>query len=637
MSNFQRTRSKVWWGDSPPNISSPLPQPPAWNEDRGDEWEPQLPHWIANEPEQQRNNSLDNVAQQPNNANQWPLRHGSPGSHKSQDSGFSDSDSSPPPSQYYPSPEDEKSNKSSNSSDSNNNQNVTVKQVVDLETSSKDMVDSAKTPDNSVVGVPTPKPRLRSSSVIQTPYDLQKYYEIHDDKEHMELLKDTDSSGNDNINLNRNVPLKSPHPSPRNINKELPAKPSPRSNTTESNSKIEIRITPPNNSSDKENTPNISAIEKDTKEIPAKNINVLSPSKKYPPKKSFVSSKDSTKTSKVALVKDLETSKIKSDESLEYIKLSDNNEIAVNNQPRIRSPISNISYVPTERSTTKPKPEFRRSISNEDTVPIITTPKFQRNRLNKSLNFEAQRLDQQILDIQDGTHSLEYIDEKNEESKEDISNNNDMHAPKQAILGKNIMDSLHLKPIKKIGPKAKQRTIKADKMKDSSFKLFPIKRDKPGIVESHAGGIMEGSRVPALGLPRSSERDSWVIVGHPEKEMLIPHYNERLVATESDINLKAKDEHNFDDKKLPPPPQFQDRLKKPDDIDGDDLTHDSKREKLKDEERFYENMNFTDVQINLACTSTPKMLTPDEFMNMQKTPKTTSKKTKVNLLDNFNG
>lgn len=633
MSNFQRTRSKVWWGDSPPGIGSPLPQPPAWNASRGDDWEPQLPHWIANQPDQQRNNSADNVAQ-PNNA-QWPLRHGSPGSHKSQDSGFSDSDSSPPPSQYYPSPEDDKSNKSSSSSDSNNNENVTVKQAIDFQTPSKDVVDSVKMPESDAAGVPTPKPRLRSSSVIQIPLDLQKYYEIHQDKEHIELLKDKDSEVDD-VAVNNTMPQKSPHPSPRNIRKDESVKASPKSRVKKMDNKIEIRIIPPN-SSDKENTPNLSAIEKDTKEVPAKKNNVLSPSKKYPPKKSFVSSKDCTRTSKVAVVKDLDTSKNKTDESLEYIKLSDNNEIAINNQPRIRSPISNISYVPTERSTIKPKPDFRRSISNEDAVPITTTPKFQRNRLNKSLNFEAQRLDQQILDIQDGSHSLKHINENNEESNEEITNNSKFHEPKKAIIGKNIMDSLHLKPTKKTGPKAKQRILKAEKTKENSFKLFANKREKPGIVDSHAGGILEGSRVPSLGLPRSSEQDSWVIVGHPEKEMLIPHYNERLVATESDVNLKAKDDSGYDVKKLPPPPQFQDPLKKPDETDSDDLTHDSKREKLKDEGRLYENMNFTDVQINLACTSTPIMLEPHEFMNAHQTARTTNKATRVNLLDNFNG
>ncbi|KAM3965916.1 LOW QUALITY PROTEIN: spindle orientation adaptor protein inscuteable [Aphomia sociella] len=644
MSNFQRTRSKVWWEDSPPNvgnIGSPIAQP-AWKQNNRldeQEWEPQLPHWIANQPEQQRNNSADNIAQ-PNNVqiNQWPLRHGSPGSHKSQDSGFSDSDSSPPPSQYYPSPESNDSkNKSSSSSDSNNNQNITVKQVIPNTPQGKDVVDTAKVPENTIT--PTPKPRNRSSSVIQTPYDLQKYYEIHRDEEHMELLKDKDTEDlnktpKQSVTKNVNV---------EKCNTDKKSKPVlPKVDNTNSNIKaeikIEIKVTPPTSNSNKENTPNKSAIpNNDTKDVPVKNINIISPSKKYPVK-SFISStqSDSTKLSKVAKVKDLETSKNKSDESLEYIKLSDNNEIAVNNQPRVRTPISNVSYIPTERIS-KARSDFTRSISNEYNIPITTTPQFQRNRLNKSLNFEAQRLDQQILDIQDGYHSLGYIEEDEPCNEESQYENNKIHKPTKAILGKNIMDSLHLKPSKKAGPKAKQRlATKAEKAKDLLRLLG--KKEKPGIVDENAGGTLNGSRVPSLGLPRSYEQNSWIVVGYPEKEMLIPHYNERLVATDSDIELKAKecsqdDINGLKNRRLTPPPQFQDKQKTPYETgskNDKDLTHDSKREKLKEDD-----LNFDDVQINLACTSTPKMLAPHHFMNGL-TPKSIKRNTpRINLFDDF--
>lgn len=627
MSNFQRTRSKVWWGDSPPKIGSPVAQ----NHKDDSDWEPQLPHWIANQHDQPLNNSIEHIVQ-PNNApiNQWPLRHGSPGSHKSQDSGFSDSDSSPPCSQYYPSPEDK--NKSSSSSDSNNNDNVTVKHVRDFQTTPKaeDVVDNPRAPDNVSTGAPTPKPRLRSSSVIQTPYDLQMYYEIHNDEEHIELLKDKDVK-----DINKTGPI---YPAPRNINKENPLidkdkkniSPKIKSNVKTGNKK-EIKVTPLNNSNNKENSLNESAIQNDTKDIPVKNLNIISPSKKYPAKKSFVSSTESiTKVSKVAKVKDLETSKNKSDESLEYIKLSDNNEIAVNNQPRVRTPISNVSYVPTERISST-KGAFKRSISTEENVPISTTPKFQRNRLNKSLNFEAQRLDQQILDIQDGYHSLGHIDE-DAITEEPPPENEQIHKPTKAILGKNIMDSLHLKPTKKPGVKAKQRmATKVDKKE--LFKLFPSKKEKPGVVETHAGGILSGSRVPSLGLPRSCDQNSWVVVGYPEQELLIPNYNERLVATDSDINLKAKDDVEDDiylkNRSVTPPPEFQDK-QTPYEVDSKtdkNLTHDSKREKLKEDD-----MNFVDVQINLACTSTPKMLAPHEYMNGLKSSKNSRK---LNLLENF--
>ncbi|CAG9130350.1 unnamed protein product [Plutella xylostella] len=631
MSNFQRTRSKVWWGDSPPSIGSPLPD---WNRDskakEEPDWEPQLPQWIENEAQPQRNNSADNIAQ----ANvPWPLRHGSPGSHKSQDSGFSDSDSSPPPSQYYATDNNDSkiSKQSSSSSDSNNNENITVKHIVDFESKaeSKDEVDNERTPDITVnyivpTKAPVPKPRLRSSSVVQTSYDLQNYYAMNHEQEHKKLLKDIQEVECD---MNQTVPKAEPrYPAPRLINKNKSNKEntiSENTNITKIGNKIEIKITPPNNISNKENTPNKGAIEKETKEIAVEDDTIISPSKKYPPKKSFVASKNSTITSKVAVVKDLDTSKNKSDESLEYIKLADNNVIAVNNQPSVRSPISNISYVPTERTSSKTKAEYRRSLSHEENVPTPITPKFQRNRLNKSLNFEAQRLDQQILDIQEGYHSLEYIDE---DPKINIKNEKEIHQPSTAILGKNIMDSLHLKPTKKVGPKAKQRT-----------KIFSSKKDKVDIAESYAGGILEGSRVPSLGLPRVSEHNSWVIVGHPEPEMLIPNYTERLI----DIGTipKEKDDTNFDIKKLPPPPQFQDKQKTPyktDSKNDKDLTHDSKREKLKDDD--FKDMNFTDVQLNLACTSTPKMLAPHEFMGDMRTPKSTTKNTRrINLLDNFNG
>ncbi|XP_038218764.1 uncharacterized protein LOC119837316 [Zerene cesonia] len=627
MSNFQRTRSKVWWGDSPPNVGSPVAEP-GWNQNNRREdqdWEPQLPHWIANQAEQ-RNNSDDNIARANNAPNQWPLRHGSPGSHKSQDSGFSDSDSSPPTSQYYSSPDNSDRNKSSCSSDSNNNENITVKQAIEFQNTlqSKDVVDSSKLAnDNSET--PTPKPRLRSSSVIQTPYDLQKYCEVHQDEEHLQLLKDKENEDT------------SKYPTPKNIN-TAPQKDSTKrtinKTLSENACKPSNKKVSTNNLNSIENK--VSAIENDTKDIPIKNINILSPSKKYPPKK-FVSStdSDSTKISKVATVKDLETSKNKSDDSIEYIKLGNNNEIAVNNQPRVRTPISNVSYVPTERVLAT-KPEYKRSMSQEDDIPITSTPKFQRNRLNQSLNFEAQRLDQQILDIQEGYHSLGYIDEDDLEPVKKQYPKEQIHKPTKTLLGKNILDSLHLKPSKKAGPKAKQRVAAKEKTKE--LKLFSSKKGKPTVVESHAGGILDGSRVPSLGLPRTKEQDSWVIVGHPVKEMLIPHYNERLVATESDINLQSRDNSNNKDsslkqRKVTPPLEFQDKQKIPYDAntkENKNLTHDSKREKLKDDE-----MNFLDLQLDLACASTPKMLAPQDYMNGVGNSNKKNVR-RVNLLENFN-
>lgn len=638
MSNFQRTRSKVWWGDSPPTIGCPIPQNRPKDEP---DWEPQLPHWIANQHEEMKNSSDENIAQ-PNNVqiNQWPLRHGSPGSHKSQDSGFSDSDSSPPPSQYYASPDsnDLSKNKSSSSSDSNNNENVTVKLAEDFQTTpSKDVVDSIKVKDNVNSGTPTPKPRLRSSSVIQTPYDLQKYYEIHHDEEHIQLLKDKEPE-----EISKPEPK---YPAPKKIineksvrdkiNQNLPPKPvisNPIPNVM-AGTKVEIKVSPPTNISNKENTPNKSAIQKDTKELSDKNLNMISPSKKYPVKKSFVSSTESiTKISKVAKVKDLETSKNRSDENLEYIKLSDNNEIAVKNQPRVRTPISNISYIPTERISSK---DYRKSMSYEENIPIDITPQFQRNRLNKSLNFEAQRLDQQILDIYDGYHSLGHIVEDETTNNTQIDNG-EIHIPATAILGKNITDSLHLKPTgKKSGLKAKQRLNDKKGEKKELFRLFSGKREKPKIVEAHAGGIVNRSKEPALGLPRAEDQKSWVIVGYPEQERLILSYNERLVATDSDFNFNAKDVADEDlylkNRNLTPPPEFQDK-QTPYEADYNtdiNLTHDSKREKLKD---IYE-LNFDDVQLNLACTSTPKMLAPHEYMNGPKSNRKTA--LRVQLLENF--
>lgn len=635
MSNFQRTRSKVWWNDSPPNVGSPVAKVEC-NPNRND-WEPQLPHWIANPPEQ-KDKSTDDIAQ-PIQINQWPLRHGSPGSHKSQDSGFSDSDSSPPPSQYYQPPESNESNKSASSSDSNNNENITVKQASNFQTSpqSQNVCDSCA-PDSFPVDMPIPKPRLRSSSVIETPYDLQKYCEVHQDEEHLELLKDKDV---EDVNLNKTEPK---YPAPKNLNKAKSNKENAKNALNNKvNGKVSIKVEnikdvkdlPPTKASKKENViPKNSAIEKNTKDIPVKNINVISPSKKYPVKKTFISSTDSdnTKVIKLATVKDLETSKNKLEESLEYLKLEDNNQIAVNNQPRNRTPISNVSYIRSERTTTQKAEFIKRSISNEYNLPISVTPKFQRNRLNKSLNFEAQKLDQQILDIQEGYHSLGYIDEDEITTEAMPYEQEQIHTPAKAILGKNIMDSLNLKPNKKAGLKAKQRMAnKGEKSKDL-FRIFP-KKGKPTMVDTHAGGHLNGSRVPSLGLPRSKDRDTWVEVGYPEREMLIPHYNERLVATESELNPKPKDKHEEDYlKRLTPPPQFQDIQKIPYETDSGtnkNLTHDSKREKLKGE------MDFVDVQLNLACTSTPKMLTPCEFMDVPNSDRKITRR--INLIENFNG
>lgn len=629
MSNFQRTRSKVWWGDEPA-AGSPVAQANWNNPTREAEWQPQLPHWIANQPEQQSNNSAE-VLPPPNvqiQINQWPLRHGSPGSHKSQDSGFSDSDSSPPPSQYFASPDSNDSKNNTSSSDSNNNENITVKQAIDFQnTPHKDVVDSPKELDTISIGAPTPKPRNRSSSVIQTPYDLQKYYEIHTDEEHMELLKDKvpedlNKTEPNYTTLNNEKLNKLKSTDVKNINPKV----------IKNNINVEKNLTPSKNVNKLEwSTPNKSAIQKETKDVPDKNLNIISPSKKYPVKTFVSSPKDAPKTIKVAKVKDLETSKNKSDESVEIIKLSDNNEIAVNNQPRMRTPISNVSYVPTERSSIAKK-EYKRSFSHEQEQPITTTPVFQRTRLNKSLNFEGQRLDQQILDIQEGYHSLGFIDEDaNEETFPEIE---PIHKPKKALLGKNIMDSLHLKPQKKVGPKAKHRTNKADKTRDM-FRIFP-KREKPTTVDSHAGGILSGSRVPSLGLPRSDDHNSWVFVGYPvEQEMLIPHYNERLVG-ESDVK-NAKDQE-LKERILPvtPPPQFQDE-NTPSGADfksGKDISHDSKREKFKDRR---DDGNFAEVRMNLASTSTPKMLAPHEYMNGLQTSDRKSQPRRVNLFDNFNG
>lgn len=637
MSNFQRTRSKVWWGDSPPNIGSPVAQQ-AW--DKNDkpqddvDWQPQLPHWIANSPNQE-NHSIDNLAP-PNNAQvNWPLRHGSPGSHKSQDSGFSDSDSSPPPSQYYPpSQSDSKiTNKSSSSSDSNNNENITVKQVIDFQnTPSKDVVDNAtKSDNNNNLGIPTPKPRLRSSSVIQTPYDLQKYYEVHHDEQHMELLKESPEKNIIRAISVQETPVKYTETTgDESISGS--SMESSANNKKKNVTKVDVH-NPPKQYNDNENR----EYNNETKDI-SKSSSIISPSKKYPIKKSFVSSQeiDSTKVSKVAKVKDLETSKTKSEESLEYIKLADNNEIAVNNQPRIRSPISNISYIPTERISTS-RPDYRRSMSNEDNLPITTTPKFQRNRLNKSLNFEAQRLDQQILDIQDGCHSLDYIEEDVSPTLEVISDEK-IHQPTKAILGKNIMDSLNLKPTKKVGPKAKQRmATKTEKYKDPgySFKLFANKREKPGVVSTHAGGTMPSNRVPSLGLPRSSDQNQWVVVGYPEEERLIPHYTERLIDGGVPSNADSNEQRTRTPKyrKISPPPQFKDKTRD-EGMNKEilNLTHDSKREKLKETE-----VNFADVQQNFACTSTPKMLAPHEMFNTLTPNATIMNGRRTNLLESFNG
>lgn len=576
MSNFQRTRSKVWWGDSSPNFESPIAAPVKDKSE--DNWEPQLPHWIGNQPPPDRNNNANvEVANVPN---QWPLRHGSPGSHKSQDSGFSDSDSSPPPSQYYPSPDNDSkaTNKSSSSSDSNNNENITVKEVIINTPKRKDVIDCPKIEN---VKPPIPKPRLRSSSVIQTPYDLQKYYEVHNDEEHIALLKDDPE-----VPLNKSISVQ------ENSNKYDESSEN-KAKLKENVTMIEIKPSP--RKINKENT--LSAIVKETKDT---TTNIISPSKKYPTKKQFVCSQESDGANiiKMAKVKDLGTSRHKSDESLEYIKLSNNNEIAVKNQPRMRSPIANISYIPTERSSNKK--EYRRSVSNEENIPITTTPKFQRNRLNKSLNTEGQKLDQQILNIQDGHHSLGYIDE--EKLTQNIPE--EIHQPTKALLGKNIMDSLNLKPTKKVGPRSKQR--------------IATKTDKKDLLDPPP--LKAESRVPSLGLPRSVDQNEWVIVGPPEQERLIPNYTERLIDGPKEVSARIP-KH----RRISPPPQFKDKQ-------NIEVKHkEFKRDKLKEED-----LNYGDIQLDLGCTSTPKMLPPRDFMRGL-TPFCSDKDCRKNLMDSFTG
>lgn len=121
--------------------------------------------------------------------------------------------------------------------------------------------------------------------------------------------------------------------------------------------------------------------------------------------------------------------------------------------------------------------------------------------------------------------------------------------------------------------------------------------------------------------------------------MLLPNYNERLIDSASDAELKAKDnrqeEEHLKIRRVTPPPQFQDKLKSPYDADSHtdkNLTHDSKREKLKDDEP-----NFTELRMNPACTSTPKMVAPKEYMNGGQNTKNAAKNSlRINVMENLN-
>lgn len=653
MSNFQRTRSKVWWGDGSPNVGSPVAQAPDWNQsdyvrNAQDDWAPQLPHWIANEPIIPPVDKSDSVVS-PNldQAPVWPQRQGSPGSHKSQDSGFSDSDSSPPVSQYYSSPDTSEirssrkssTNEKSTEPDTNNNDDITSKSMNSSKDEqsmvlnntvimrNKEPVDSTKEVNSNVT-----KQRFRSSSVIQTPYDLQKYIEVHSDEAHLELLIDKDEEKAEKRSSNEST-TKTPH---SNVNK----------NHTHSD-------------------------------------------KCTPPKKNFVESQnDKTRSIKVAQIKDLSpTSKKNKQDQIEYIHLSSNDQIAVNNQPRIRSPITRVSYQLETREDKPPETplklsnavnsgsnssrKYRRNQSQgkdetETAYEIVKTPtrrnndltpkvrsyrhyrrsqsqetdetdaniktEFQRNRLNKSLNYEAQRLDQQILDIQD------YQSHGNSKFYTEFDNSS------SSLATRNITDSLQLKIHKKPGPKAKQKfQSRTDKNKSSkcTFRIFPtLRRESPRAVGDYAGGVLEGSRVPALGLPRSQDDDQWVMVGYPENEKLVQQYNERLIGenVKNEENNKPVQTKEPQSCNIPPPLQYQDAEQANTEMRNRYAAHNLKQDKLKSST---DHINFLDGEFNVACTSTPKMLAPKEYMaNATATPQNPTRKhprpPRMNLLDDFN-
>lgn len=494
MSNFQRTRSKVWWGDSPPNIGSPVAQASNWvnraheqtPRPAENDWEPQLPQWVSPRAEETPSPQVNNV---------WARRHSSPSSHKSQDSGFSDSDSSPPVGQQNV----KKAEEPKNAENPEENNNQCCKHGNQSDTPEKE-VGTPK--QNRVFDTPI-------RSVIKTPKDVQNYLQAHCDIGHksFDLVK-CDTNGGCSKEIFKNTPK-------------------------------QILITP------------------------HKNINNNEVFDKFDAKKKLFDNAQS-----------YSGDTMDDNANMEYIQLSPNHQIIVNNQPRMRSPITRVNC---DEST-------------------YSSGRFHRNRLNQSLNYKTQRLDEKILD-DDGPHSLSCIEEYNfqQSTKSRFEGNT-----AKALCTRKITDSLNLKTPKKSIARTKQKMqIKPSKVKNNKgfFNFLPKKNDSIKTIYDITRNVDD--RVPTLGLPNSHNVEDWVLIGNCDKPN-IPN-----------VPTVAKSPKGI--------------LKTP-----------TKYENLPKTETLEEDLNFYEMKMN-ACTSTPKVFTLSNIKNVQLfSHKEIPKIKPINLLQSFN-
>lgn len=618
MSNFQRTRSKVWWGDSPPNIGSPVAHASNWENRRlpgarqDDEWEPQLPHWVPlenNIPELDESPPLPAI-------NVWSPRQNSPGSHKSQDSGFSDSDSSPPTNQ-------QKNSKPKKSDDSSPENGSIEQENQCCRHNEEDGVNECKTPakrdlSNNVLNyLQTPKSGISKyqngtpiRSLIKTPKDLKDYLEAHCDIGHAPF-DSIQQEGDGNTFRNNSIKVVvTPH---KNIN---------------NNNVIIEKCTTKKNLLDKFNN---------QEEHGNDDMHNAS-----------------------------------NQNNIEYIQVSPSHQIAVNNQPRMRSPVTRINYHPPvhffakekspgmlSRSKTEPNIPKKDLIENSDDEYGFEkcSNYFQRHGMNRSFNYASQRFDEQILD--DGHHSLGYIEVlRQQDTNGDVKDDVNEEAGIKPFSSRKITDSLNLKAPKKTVSRTKQKiqhkatkTKQSPKINKSFFHFLPKRNESIKTIYDITKGSDEVDRVPTLGLPGNHTLNDWVVVDM-KRDSFIETYDERSV-DENRLNSSIASVNQAKSpkgilkapgtaRKITPPIQFQDE-------EGNDGQNFRRITSLRNggmlddrvngfsirRETSNEDIHFCEQELNSACTSTPKSLLSPEYARVNTPGRQNSKIRPVNLLSNF--
>lgn len=524
MSNFQRTRSKVWWGDSPPNIGSPLPK--LANRairdkiiENEEDWEPQLPHWA---PPREIEESPPIPA-----INVWSPRQ-SPGSHKSQDSGFSDSDTSPSNNQQKQ--ENSKEEPSNSESVEKINENVCC------HNSNESLRNNQHTPKTPKQGMSkfymdTPK------NLIKTPKDLHDYLQASCDIGHKTMSC-----------------------SKMHVDEDI------RSLKMLQNDVNKIVITPHKNV----NNNNV-IIEK----CPAKQLHF----------------------------NDCELDDENKPSNIQYIQISPSHQIAVNNQPRMRSPITRINCYSSETNT-KIDENFSLHLNGG------STHYFQRNGNNRSVNYAGRK----FIEEDEGSHSLGYIEYM--KTEEQHTPNQKLYYGRQDLrydTTPKIIDTLNLKTPKKVN-RNKQKKYSH---KINLLKFLPKKIENFKTIHdiTNAYNI---DRVPSLGLPNFEHN-----ISYKEETDSIGKENSLNDSQESIKSPKGILKTPGTARKITPPLQFRDST--------------SKTIKNDDSKQCYDKVD-ENFNIDPACTSTPKSFSCKNNASL-KTPqfkKPGERLKPVNLIVNFN-